>query len=167
MPNQDYVLTMARYNRWQNENLLVMTDALSAEERRKDRGAFFGSIEKTFSHLLWADMTWLHRFAGTPPPDRGFSESAEMIRDWNEFRHSRKQLDDRILQWAHEVSSDWFEGNLSWHLGTTGRDITRPRKILVMQFFNHQTHHRGQIHAMLTGAGARPGGTDLLFMPDD
>ena len=166
MPNQDYVLTMARYNRWQNENLLAVTDDLSADERRKDRRTFFGSIEKTFSHLFWADMIWLHRFAGTPSPEGGLKESVAMIGDWDEFRQSRKRLDDRILQWAHEVSADWFEGNLSWHSGATGRDITRSRKTLVMQLFNHQTHHRGQIHAMLTHAGARPGATDLPFMPD-
>lgn len=167
MPNQDYVLTMARYNRWQNENLLAVSDSLSTEERRKDRRAFFGSIEKTFSHLFWADMIWLHRFAGTLSPAGGISESVDLIHDWNEFRQSRQQLDNQLLQWAHDVSSDWFEGNLTWYSGAIGRDIIRPRKSVVIQLFNHQTHHRGQIHAMLTSAGARPGATDLPFMPDD
>ncbi|RJE88148.1 DinB family protein [Paracoccus onubensis] len=166
MPNQDYVLIMARYNRWQNENLLAATDGLSPDERRKDRGAFFGSIERTFSHILWADMIWLHRFAGTSRPKGSHSESDALIGDWDEFRELRDRLDRQILQWAHDVSPDWFEGNLRWTSGMVHREFSMPRKIVIMHLFNHQTHHRGQIHAMLTLAGAQPGATDLLVMPE-
>lgn len=167
MPNQEYVLTMARYNRWQNENLLTAADGLSDAERKQDRGAFFGSIEKTFSHLLWADMAWMHRFAGTPLPEGSLAESVLLIRDWDAFRQSREQFDNRILQWAQEVPADWFEGDISWYSGALGREMTKPRSVLVTHLFNHQTHHRGQIHAMLTLAGAKPGATDIPAMPDN
>ncbi|MGV6810972.1 MAG: DinB family protein, partial [Brevirhabdus sp.] len=59
------------------------------------------------------------------------------------------------------------EGDLNWYSGAMGRDMSKPRAICLMQLFNHQTHHRGQIHAMLTAAGARPGDTDIPFMPED
>ncbi len=54
----DYVQRMARYNCWQNENLYGAADRLSDEERRRERGAFFGSIHKTLSHLVWGDRSW-------------------------------------------------------------------------------------------------------------
>lgn len=166
MPNQQYALAMARYNLWQNENLLAAADSMSAEERAKDRGAFFGSIQKTFSHILWADMAWLSRFAGTPPPSGGIPDSTTLADDWDDFRKERQKMDERLLQWAHDISPEWFEGDLTWFSGAIGRDITKPKKMLVLQIFNHQTHHRGQIHAMLTAAGIKPGDTDIPFMPE-
>lgn len=166
MPNKEYALTMARYNLWQNESLLVAANGLSRPEREKDRGAFFGSIEKTLSHLFWGDMLWLSRFAGTPAPEAGIADSAATIQNWEAFNTDRKAFDQRILQWAHEVDPNWFEGELTWFSGAVGREVTKPKKMLVIQFFNHQTHHRGQIHAMLTAAGAKPDDTDVPFMPD-
>ena len=67
MIDRDYVQRMARYNRWQNENLFGVADRLSDEERRHDRGAFFGSIHKTLSHLLWADKIQMSRFTSDVP----------------------------------------------------------------------------------------------------
>jgi uncharacterized damage-inducible protein DinB len=166
MPNKEYTLTMARYNFWQNESLLAAADNLSNSERVKDRGAFFGSIQRTFSHILWGDMIWMSRFAGTPAPEGGIQYSADMVTSWERFCIERKAFDKRVLQWAHEVTPDWFEGDLSWFSGVLGRDLSKPRKILVIQLFNHQTHHRGQVHAMLTSAGAQPEDTDVPFMPE-
>ncbi|HAT86799.1 DinB family protein [Cohaesibacter gelatinilyticus] len=165
MTNKDYVLMMARYNLWQNENLLSTTDSLSSSDRRLDRGAFFGSIEKTLSHLYWADRIWMHRFAGTPEPAGGIPESARNIKNWQSFREERKTFDERILQWAHEVDASWFDGDLSWFSGAMGCQVTKPKNMLVIQLFNHQTHHRGQVHAMLTAAGVKPSDTDVPFMP--
>src|SRR5262245_63958924 len=73
-----YVQCMARYNRWQNENLYGAADMLSDAERRRDRGAFFGSIHATLNHLLWADRIWMSRLAGTPSPDGGIPESVSL-----------------------------------------------------------------------------------------
>ncbi|MCG7493248.1 damage-inducible protein DinB [Thalassobius sp. Cn5-15] len=158
---------MARYNLWQNENLITAADTLSAAERLQDRGAFFGSINATFSHLYWGDMIWLSRFAGTPAPTTGIPQSTGFADDWQAFKTDRKAFDLRILKWAHEVTPDWFQGDLSWFSGAIGQDVTKPKTTLAMQLFNHQTHHRGQIHAMLTAAGARPQDTDLPFMPNE
>lgn len=168
MTNPDYALIMARYNRWQNRNLLAAADRIGAEARAQDRGAFFGSIDKTFHHLYWADRIWLSRFTGaTPPPAGSIAQSVEFEGGWDDFRAARDAMDDRILDWAKAVKADWFEGDLAWFSGVLGREITRPRRVVAMQLFNHQTHHRGQIHAMLTAAGERPGDTDIPFMPEE
>ena len=167
MPNIEYTLTMARYNLWQNQNLLSAASALSSSEREKDRGAFFGSIKQTFSHLFWGDQIWMSRFTDSPPPENSITDSTDLVQDWQEFCTARNAFDVKVLQWAHKVTPDWFDGDLSWYSGAINRDITKPKKTLIIQFFNHQTHHRGQIHAMLTSAGQRPGDTDVPFMPED
>lgn len=166
MTDPAYAQMMARYNRWQNDNLITAADELDDDTRRTERGAFFGSIEKTFSHLLWADRVWLGRFTETALPAGGIAASTGLIANWDSFQKDRMQMDRQILDWANHLATDWFEGDLTWHSGALGRQITRPRRELVVQLFNHQTHHRGQIHAMLTAAGARPGDTDLPFMPE-
>ncbi|MCD9147102.1 DinB family protein [Pseudophaeobacter flagellatus] len=166
MPTKEYALTMARYNLWQNENLLSTADDLPGAEREKDRGAFFSSIQKTLSHLFWGDMIWMSRFAGTSAPKGGITETTDLITSWESYRADRKAFDERILKWAHEVAPEWFEGELTWFSGAIDREITKPKSLLVIQFFNHQTHHRGQVHAMLTSAGAKPGDTDVPFMPE-
>ncbi|MGV6872625.1 DinB family protein [Pseudochelatococcus sp. B33] len=166
MPTADYAVTMARYNLWQNDNLVSAASALSAEARELERGAFFGSIQKTFFHLFWADRAWMSRFTGTTPPEGGIPQSVVFDGSWEEFRDRRTELDNRILHWAKSVDPDWFAGDLTWFSGALGRQMTKPKGILLIQLFNHQTHHRGQIHAMLTAAGARPGATDVSFMPE-
>jgi uncharacterized damage-inducible protein DinB len=64
------------------------------------------------------------------------------------------------------VPQAWFDGDLTWFSGAMGKQMSKSKMLLVPHFFNHQTHHRGQIHAMLTAAGVKPGATDLAFMPD-
>ena len=166
MPNKEYALTMARYNLWQNEGILAAAGALSPAERERERGAFFGSIQKTLSHLFWADMVWLSRFTVTPAPEGGIPDSVSLISDWKTFLAERKAFDLQIVQWAHDVVPDWFEDDLSWFSGALGRNVTKSKKALVIHLFNHQTHHRGQIHAMLTAAGAKLDATDVAFMPE-
>lgn len=166
MPSKNYVLTMARYNQWQNESLIQAANELSGDDRQRDRGSFFHSIQKTFSHILWGDQIWVSRFAGTEAPSGGIAESVDHFSDWIAFQEERKRFDAVILDWAHSVDDAWFSGDLSWFSGALGRDVTRPKAMLSIQLFNHQTHHRGQIHAMLTAAGAHPDDTDVPFMPD-
>ncbi|MDE2445250.1 MAG: DinB family protein [Alphaproteobacteria bacterium] len=167
MPTQEYALMMARYNLWQNKNLVEVTDSLSDAERQEERGAFFGSIQKTFSHIFWADQIWLSRFIGTAGPTASISDSVNLIQNWEDFRSQRLSFDQSILNWAQNVKPSWFAGDLTWVSGVTQKQMNKPKNALVVQLFNHQTHHRGQIHAMLTAAGAKPGATDLPFMPED
>ncbi len=162
-----YCAMMARYNMWQNTSLVAAADALDGGARNTDRGAFFGSIMGTFSHLLWVDTIWMSRFGGWDAPGGGISDSAALYSEWPAFKVLRAQADRRILGWADRLDTEDLLGDLSWHSGALGRDVTRSYAMCIAHFFNHQTHHRGQIHAMLTAAGARPGDTDLFVMPED
>lgn len=166
MANKEYVLTMARYNCWQNSNLFEAANTLSDQERRLDRGAFFKSIHETFSHILWADQIWMSRFSNSPEPRAGIKESSTLFNDWHSLEQERHKFDQVILNWAETLSPQWFEGSLRWYSGAIGQEVEKPKTRLSIQLFNHQTHHRGQIHAMLTAAGARPNDTDVPFMPE-
>jgi uncharacterized damage-inducible protein DinB len=166
MIDRAYVQRMARYNRWQNENLYGVADQLSAEERRRARGAFFGSIENTLNHLLWGDQIWMSRFAGTPKPPAGIAESVSLYGDWETLKSARADFDRTIIDWADTVQPEWLAGDLTYFSGAMGREVTAPRWVLVTHLFNHQTHHRGQVHCMLTQAGGRPSDTDLPFLQD-
>ena len=160
-----YVQRMARYNRWQNQNLYGVADALADTERRRERGAFFGSIHATLNHLLWADRIWMHRLAGTSKPDGGIPESVSIYDDWNDLKHERAAFDAGMLAWAERLDSAALAGELTWYSGAMKAQVSKPKWLLVTHMFNHQTHHRGQVHCMLTQAGGKPSDTDLPFMP--
>jgi uncharacterized damage-inducible protein DinB len=160
----DYIRTMAEYNRWQNANLYGAAEGLSDAARKEPRAAFFGSIHGTLNHLLYGDQAWMSRFAGTPPPKvPTIAESVGMYDSWEELRRERAAFDAVILDWAARLDPAWLDGDLTWLSGALGREVTRPKWLLVTHMFNHQTHHRGQVHCMLTQAGTRPGTTDLPF----
>ncbi|QGM45089.1 DinB family protein [Methylocystis heyeri] len=164
MIDPSFAQTMARYNQWQNQNLFSAADALPEEERRKDRGAFFKSIHATLNHLLWADHMWLSRFAGGPQPECSLDESSGFRADWQALKDDRTRCDLRLIEWADSLDTAALGSELSWYSGLLQRTITKPRRLAVVHMFNHQTHHRGQVHAMLTAAGAQPHGTDLIMM---
>lgn len=165
MITADWCRTMARYNAWQNDSLYGAADTLDDAARRADRGAFFGSIHGTLAHLLWGDSVWLHRFAGSPAPSVGIPESRDWVPDWGDLHRRRSDLDARILAWTEGLQDADLDGDMSWRSAVLGREVRRPRALLAVHMFNHQTHHRGQVHAMLTAAGARPADTDLFLMP--
>lgn len=161
-----YVQKMARYNRWQNANLYGVTSALTDGERRQERGAFFGSIHATLSHLLWADRVWMSRFGRGEPPPGGIPGSVSLYPDWNGMTVARKELDSEIIAFADALDPDFLTGDLTWFSGAVQREVSKPFWVLLTHFFNHQTHHRGQVHCMLTQAGGKPHDTDLFVMPE-
>ena len=161
-----YLRTLARYNRWQNRSIYGAADTLTPEARQQDRGAFFKSIEGTLNHLLWGDSIWMHRFAGTPKPSGGIAESPDRIPDWASLKAERAAVDEAIVIWSDGVSEEGLAGDMTWYSAAAGREVSKPLGLLVAHFFNHQTHHRGQVHAMLTAAGAKPDDTDLFFLKD-
>jgi uncharacterized damage-inducible protein DinB len=165
MIDPGYVQRLARYNRWQNENVYGVADALSDIERRRERGAFFGSIQGTLSHLLWADRMWMSRLAGSPRPAGGIPESVSLYGDWNDLKRERAAFDGVILDWADRLDDAALAGELTWYSAAVKAERRQPIWVLVTHMFNHQTHHRGQVHCMLTQAGSKPGDTDLPLMP--
>ena len=161
-----YAATMARYNRWQNRSLLTAAGTLPDAERRRERGAFFGSIHATLNHLLWGDRIWMSRFAGTPAPaPKSVKESTAYYSDWADLARERTAFDEVIVDWAGRIDPAWLAGDLTYFSGIAQRNVTRPAALLVVHMFNHQTHHRGQVHAMLTAAGTKPDDTDLPLLP--
>jgi uncharacterized damage-inducible protein DinB len=168
-----YVQRMARYNRWQNQNLYGVADTLGDDERRRERGAFFGSIHNTLSHLRWGDQMWMSRWSDVSAPSRDLARSQDGVPDfvslyggWDDLKRDRVAFDEFIIMWADNVDPAWLKTDLTWFSGGAGREQTRPVWDLVAHFFNHQTHHRGQVHCMLTQAGGKPHATDLMVMPE-
>ncbi|MCW1950242.1 MAG: DinB family protein [Octadecabacter sp.] len=166
MISPEYCQTMAQYNYWQNNGLRDIVNSMSEGDLRKDRGAFFGSILGTLNHLLWGDTLWIGRFDDGPSTDVSIPDSTEFTASGTDWATARFHLDGRINEWARRVDSLDLVGDLHWYSGALGRDMTKPKSICVMQLFNHQTHHRGQVHAMLTAAGQKPNDTDLPFIPE-
>ncbi len=159
-----YVRTMAAYNAEMNRRWYAAADTLTDEQRRENRGAFFGSIHGTLCHLVWGDSTWMNRFAGWPKPTVPQADSPGMIADWETLKATRANLDARLIAWAGSVTQEWLDEDLAWFSGSIQKDLVMPKGLLVTHMFNHQTHHRGQAHAILTGFGARTGDTDLPFV---
>jgi len=162
----EYVRTMAAYNKWQNESLYRVANGLSDTARRRDKGAFFGSIHATLNHLLWADILWMSRFADWSKPRVGSIQDSVNEREvWGDLVAARVDVDRRVVAWASALAPMDIEGPLTWYSGAVKREITKPRWLLYTHFFNHQTHHRGQAHALLTTEGACPADTDLPLLP--
>lgn len=166
MITSEYCQTMARYNAWQNHSLYHAAKGLDAAARELDRGAFWGGIRKTLAHLLWGDLIWIARFDGGAGPGIGGMEAFDAY-DWATLWDERPKLDARIAAWAWGVTAAELEGDLTWYSGFLGHEMTRSKALCVVQLFNHQTHHRGQVHAMLTAAGAKPDDTDMQLLPDE
>ena len=158
-----YARTMSEYNRWMNERLYEACAALPDEQRKRDAGAFFKSIHGTLNHLLLADRVWMGRFTGAP--FKVTSLAQELYTDYGELRAERARTDQAICDWAAELSLADFERELRY----TSIDKPEPRMLpmgrTILHFFNHQTHHRGQVTALMKQAGVDPGVTDLLFLP--
>lgn len=161
-----YCRMMARYGAWQNRSQSATAETLADSERRRDQVAFWGSIHGTLSHLLWGDAIWMSRLADTPPPSVELADSARFVPGWAVYCAEREAMDTAIGDWAVGLGDADCAGQLTFHSAPLDRITTRPRAVCLMHFFNRQTHRRGQIHAMLTAAGAAPEATDLILMPD-
>jgi uncharacterized damage-inducible protein DinB len=159
-----YVRTMAAYNAEMNRRLYAAAARLRDAERRQDRGAFWRSIHGTFNHLLWADRMWMSRIAGWEKPSLPLKASDALIERFDELSAARAQADRDLVHWAERVDEAWLGEDQVWFSGAAQREVRQPRGKLLVHVFNHQTHHRGQAHAMLTQAGQQTGDTDLFLV---
>ena len=107
----------------------------------------------------------MSRFCGTQRPQGAISESASLYPDWDLLRSQRVGFDAEIMRWAEDLSPDWLAGELTYFSQSSARDISGPVWRFVSHFINHQTHHRGQVHCLLTQAGVKPQDTDMTMMP--
>ena len=160
----DYVRTMATYNAEMNRRIYAAAERLPDAARRLPRGAFWSSIHGTLCHLLWGDRIWMSRFDNWEKPSVIQKESATLIADFGELKRARLEADERISNWAARVSRDWLAQEQVWFSQSANKELRQPRSLLVAHFFNHQTHHRGQAHAMITACGEKTGDTDLFLV---
>jgi uncharacterized damage-inducible protein DinB len=154
---------MAAYNLWMNSRLYAVCAELSDAERRQDRGAFFKSVHGTLNHLLLADKVWLGRFLGQP--FRVDSLDQELYHDFEELRRAREDTDEQIGRWADNLTDEVLSGTLSYTSILNPEPRTLEMWLAVAHFFNHQTHHRGQLTTLLSQCGRDCGVTDLLQLP--
>lgn len=164
---------LASYNQWMNSKVYEAAGQLSATDLAKDRGAFFDSILGTLNHIVVGDTIWLKRFATHPSCLISLREVAELpnpiglnqiiFDDFSSLHKYRNWLDEIIINWIGELSDDDLDYVLSYH-NTKGVPANKCYSNLLLHFFNHQTHHRGQVSTLLSQAGADIGVTDLLVL---
>lgn len=164
---------MADYNRWMNTKLYEAAAQLTDQQLRQDRGAFFGSLYETLNHLAVADTIWLQRFAqhaalgdlqtamkDFPKPT---SLRQPLATSFAELRNYRTRLDAVILQFAQQLTPAQLAETLRY-ANTSGKPQSRNFGAVLLHFFNHQTHHRGQASTLLFQAGVDLGVTDLFTL---
>ena len=177
MNRTDHICLMARYNEWMNAKLYEAARRLSDDELAADRKAFFGSIIGTLNHLAAGDTLWLRRFSAHPRQFPVFAVLSDLpvpasldqilFADIESLSAYRKQLDQIILDWAQSITELDLDVVLSY---SNMKNVAAKRNFfsLLMHFFNHQTHHRGQATTLLSQAGVDVGVTDLLMLiPDE
>ncbi len=168
----------ARYNSWMNEKLYALCAGLPDEERKRNRKAFFASLHGTLNHILLADRVWMLRFTGDrerfasrdrdgkPIHPRGLDHV--LYDDFDLLRSERVRTDTQILEWVRGLDQGQLDAPLAYHTIVTDEDWEVPLWWGLSHFFNHQTHHRGQVTTLLSQLGIDPGLTDLVvFLHDE
>jgi uncharacterized damage-inducible protein DinB len=152
----------AHYNQWANARLYRMAEILPDEAYRRGVGVFFGSLHGTLNHLLTADRIWMHRLTHTG--DHPQRLNAIVFDDFPSLRVAREAEDQRIVGFVEGLSDTDIEK--MWDYRTlNGTPVSQPLGDILAHLFNHQTHHRGQAHAILTVLGvSEPDPLDLLIM---
>jgi uncharacterized damage-inducible protein DinB len=172
MIDHGYVVQMARYNAWMNDQVFEAAAQLTEEALMCDRQAFFGSLFGTLSHIAVADTVWLKRFADALPHSALAATRAlpmpqalntRLFNDLANLGRYRQLLDQIIKQWAAELTDDDLSHTLHY-TNMQGVTAHKPLGGVLMHFFNHQTHHRGQATTLLTQAGQDVGVTDLITL---
>jgi len=165
---------LARYNRWFNDRLYGACEQLTDAERKRDRGAFFHSIHGSLNHIVWADRLWLRRFASQGSEFRALrSELLQLPQgavygtviheDWTALRKARVELDAAIEAWVHDMPADFLFSTMRYG-NSKGVQRQHPAWQAMTHFFNHQTHHRGQVTTLLSQAGIDVGQTDIIAL---
>lgn len=159
----------AGYNRWANRRLYGAVRPLSDADYRSDRGAFFGSLRGTLNHILVADRIWMRRFTGAGDAPRALD--AIPCDTFAELEPARKAEDERIVAFVGGLDDARLDATFPYSpLAAPGQTIVQPLREALAHLFNHQTHHRGQAHTLLTIIGGRSGAPSidiLLYQRSD
>lgn len=158
MISSAYCVTMAQYNSWMNRKLFDLCARLPDEVRKRDLHAFFRSIHGTLDHLLAVDVMLLAHFKEGRPR---FLPEGELCSDFKDLHQRRQAVDAEILTWSGTVTPECLAEPYIFTNDDDGSPRRVTRAFWVMQMFNHQTHHRGQVTTLLTQLGQDIGSTDL------
>jgi uncharacterized damage-inducible protein DinB len=151
---------LAGYNRWANRRIYDDAASLPDEARKRGAGLFFGSVHGTLNHLLVADYIWMRRFTGDGPQPERLNQI--LYEDFSALRTAREAEDERILGFITGLQS--YDREIVYQ-NSSGKTFRQELAPALTHFFNHQAHHRGQVHAGLTIAGIRePASLDLLVL---
>jgi len=156
-----YFQMLALYNRIANERLYETCATLDDTEYRKQRKGSFGSIHALLNHILLGDRIWMARFEGngqTTPP-----LATILFENFSELRPARKEQDARIESFFKKLDSGFCDRTLSY-TNSLGKHRVESAPMAVGHFFNHQTHHRGQVHVMLSQTSTAPPSLDLHWI---
>ncbi len=157
----DLFLQLAHYNHWANQRLYHSCEGLDPQAYYLDRQAFFTSIHGSLNHILLADRIWLGRFMGKP---YGFNRLNDILyRDLPSLKQARIEQDQQIITYVAGLTADQMEGSITY-TNSQGDPFIQPLWSCLSHFFNHQTHHRGQVHQMISEAGIDPPILDLIAM---
>ena len=157
-----HFVMMANYNKWANARLFREAETLQKALYRKEVGAYFKSLHGTLNHLLVADRIWMRRLTGTGEHPEKLN--AILFEDLASLHAARVEEDNRIIAFVQSLDEAAFEE--AWDYRTlNGTPQRQHRREILAHLFNHETHHRGQAHAILTVLGvAEPEPLDLLIM---
>lgn len=167
-----HVRLMAAYNAAMNASMYAAARRLPAAELEADRKAFFGSVLGTLNHLANADLIWLKRFAGHAvrfpllEAVRALPDPAALgaisFGDLDSLWERRRWLDALIAAWTASLAEADLDESVRYvnSRGAADKNLFS----LLMHFFNHQTHHRGQASTLLSQQGIDIGVTDLLAL---
>ncbi|PCJ90498.1 MAG: damage-inducible protein DinB [Hyphomicrobiales bacterium] len=159
--HQSYFQMFAAYNEWANTLLYDACEPLSDEARKKDRNSFFGSIHNTLNHLIVGDRVWMQRFTASGKTYQKLDQAP--FEDWAALRAERNAEDARIISYVGALDDATLQGTFIYTPITTPETVEQVLEPALAHFFNHQTHHRGQVHCMLNQAGISPPALDILY----
>lgn len=154
-------MMFAAYNDWANRRVYEAAEGLTAAEWRQDTGAFFGSLMATLNHVLVADRIWMKRFTGEGQAPAALDTI--LFEDFARLRAAREAEDRAIVKWVGGLTDRAFSGRFTYMTATDMRTISQRLAPALAHFFNHQTHHRGQAHTILTSLGRTSLQLDLVY----
>ncbi|QXZ18013.1 damage-inducible protein DinB [Lelliottia amnigena] len=153
---------LAGYNAWANERLYSSVGKIGEDAYRKNCGAFFGSIEATLNHLLVTDRIWRHRLNALPETGHRLDQIL-FDNDFPGLEMARREEDKKIVDFIMGLSETDLAGIVSYRRASTPELKQQVIWSALAHWFNHQTHHRGQVHAMLTRVSGEAPELDLLI----
>ena len=159
----DYFQRLSQYNQWMNEKIYQVCAFIPDEVRREDKKAFFDSIHGTLNHILLADKLWLSRFKKYTFEFKSLRE--ELVTEFDLLWEERQKTDQEIQTYIDSLTEEKLLESWSFNSHSQQRKCTFLLWHLLQHFFNHQTHHRGQLTTLISQCGYDFGVTDLLWLP--